>query len=118
MDFLTIAGTVATVGTAIIAIQKIFKNIKKSREEHAEKILQEAKDAASVSNVKLEGRLDALEADLEGLKASVAKDIAYTQSSYKAALKSVEGKIADARQELRDHHAQIMQLLTALIEKE
>jgi predicted nucleic acid-binding Zn-ribbon protein len=115
-NLMTIVGSVLTVATAIAAVQKVLKNIQKSREEHNAKILQAAKEEISAAKRKLEGRIIALELDVEHLRDSVSKDLVRAQESYSEALKSVEEKIKDARQELRDHHSQILQLLSALID--
>jgi len=115
-SIMTVAGSIVTLGTCVITIQKILKNIKKDREEHNAKILQAAKEEVSAARSKLEGRIRALEADLDNLKDTVSRDLEHVKETHSSELKNVSEKIKEIRQELRDQHSQILQLLTTLID--
>jgi len=117
MDWISISGGIAAVATAVVTVQKVLKNLKKAHELHNAKILQAAKEDLSVAKIKLEARIEALEHSLVALKEGVSRDIAHVKETHSNELKNLGEKIGEIRQELRDQHAQILQLLTALIDK-
>lgn len=110
------AGSIVTIITGIAAVQKVLKNLEKSRSEHNALILQAAKEEISTIRRKLEIRILSLEGDLDSLRDSVNKDLAHVKETHGNELENVGEKIQEIRQELRDQHSQILQLLTALIE--
>jgi chromosome segregation ATPase len=116
MDWMTVAGAVVTVGTAVVTVQKILKNFKKAHEERNAQVLQAAKEELSVAKLKLEGRLEALETALEALKENVDKDLAHAKETHATELKNLSEKITQIREDLREQHSQVLQLLTALID--
>jgi peptidoglycan hydrolase CwlO-like protein len=115
-SLMTYAGFLVAVATIIVTVQKILKNVRKSRDEDSAKILQAAKEEISSARSKLEGRIKALEGDLDNLKESMSRDLEHVKETHQSELENVSGKIQEIRQELRDQHIQIIQLLTSLID--
>lgn len=115
LSIMTIAGSIITVGTAVITTQKIVKNFRKIREEHNAKLLQAAKEEVAITKIKLESRIKEIESDLETLKITVGKDIEHVRENYATEIKNLGDKVDDIRSELRDQHIQILQLLTKML---
>lgn len=114
---MAISGTVTTVGGAWLVLQKIFRSIKKARQEQSAKILQEAKEEVSRSKNRLEEKIRSLESDLGNLRDSVQKDIQHIKETHSAEIKNLGDKIEQLRDDLREQHAQILGLLGKMIEK-
>lgn len=115
-SIMTVAGSIVTIGTAISIIQKIFRNVKKAREEYNAQILQAAKEEISLARLKLEARIKDVEADLDTLKVSLSKDLDHVKETHNAELKNLGEKIEEVRSELRFQHTQILQLLTKMVD--
>jgi hypothetical protein len=116
VDWITVTGAAATVGTVFVTVQKILKNFKRSHEERNAQVLQAAKEELSITKLKLEARIGALEASLETLKEGVSRDIAHVKETHSAELKNLGERIQEVREQLHLQHTQILQLLTALID--
>jgi len=109
-------GIAMGVATLVVTLQKVVKNFKKDREEHAAKILQEAKEEDNLLRIRLEAKITEIDAKVKNLETSVNKDIKHLQDVYSAEIKSLGEKIEVLRDELRDQHSQMVALLTKLVE--
>jgi hypothetical protein len=115
-SIITIAGGIATLGTAVTVIQKVFKNLQKAREERNAIILHAAKEEISRARVALESRIKDIESDLANLKVALNKDLDYAKESNNEAIKVLGEKVDETRRELREAHTQILQLLTRMLD--
>ena len=97
--------------------RKILKEIKKSKEESASKILEEAKQFDKEIKEKLEARIDLLENQLHNLEENVSKDINHIKETQASEIKNLASKIDELREELRTGHSSLIQLLTRLVDK-
>jgi uncharacterized protein YPO0396 len=108
-------GTMIAIGTLILTMQKISKNFKKDRDEHAAKILQSAKEEDSLMKAKLEARIEKVGAELKNLEFNVNKDISHVKDTYNGEIKNLGQKIEDLRSELKNQHGQLVGLLSEMI---
>lgn len=115
MNTMIPVGAMIAMGTLILTIQKISKNFKKEREEHAAKILQHAKEEDALVKAKLEARIEKALAELKNLELSVNKDINHIKESYGNEIKNLGEKIESLRSDLRNQHAQLVDLLSEMI---
>lgn len=106
-----------TLSGLVLTWQKIVKNSKKAREEDSAKILHAAKEEDSLLKLKLEARIEKIDAQLKTLEQSVTKDIDHMRSTYAAEIKVLGDKIEALRDELRSQHSGLVELLTKLISK-
>ena len=108
-------GGLIALATLILTMQKISKNFKKDRDEHAAKILQAAKEEDSLIKAKLEARIEKVGADLKNFELNVNKDINHLRETYNGEIKNLGNKIEDLRSELKNQHGQLVQLLSEMI---
>lgn len=108
-------GSLIAIGSLVLTLQKIAKNFKKDREEHAAKILQQAKEEDALIKAKLEARVDKLSHELKTLQASVGKDIEHIKETYNGEIRNLGEKIEELRSELRNQHGQLVNLLSEMI---
>lgn len=108
--------SVLLVGSIILTLQKVVKNAKKDREEHAARILQHAKEEDALLKAKLEARVEKLDAQLRNLELNVNKDITHLKDVYSAEIKNLGDKIDTLRDELHNQHSQMVTLLSKIID--
>lgn len=108
-------GGLIALATLVLTMQKISKNFKKDRDEHAAKILQAAKEEDSLIKAKLEARIEKVGAELKNLELNVNKDINHLRETYNGEIKNLGNKIEDLRSELKNQHGQLVQLLSEMI---
>ena len=108
-------GGLIALATLILTMQKISKNFKKDRDEHAAKILQAAKEEDSLIKAKLEARIEKVGAELKNFELNVNKDINHLRETYNGEIKNLGNKIEDLRSELKNQHGQLVQLLSEMI---
>ena len=108
-------GAMIAIGTLILTMQKISKNFKKDRDEHAARILHSAKEEDALIKAKLEARVEKLSLELKTLESSVNKDIKHIKETYNGEIKNLGSKIEELRSELRNQHGQLVQLLSEMI---
>ena len=97
--------------------RKVLKEMKKSKEESASKILEEAKQFDKEIKEKLEARIDLLENQLHNLEENVSKDLNHIKETQASEIKNLASKIDELREELRTGHSSLIQLLTRLVDK-
>lgn len=114
---LPLAGLVTAVGTAIYTVQKVTKNFKSDKKEFKAEIIQEALEADAKIKVELEGKVNALKAELENLRVHVEKDLDHIRETYSGEIRNLGNKIEDLRSELREQHGNLVQLLTKMIDR-
>jgi chromosome segregation ATPase len=108
-------GALIALGTLVLTMQKIYKNFKKDRDEHAAKILQAAKEEDALIKAKLEAKIEKLDMEIKSLEASVDKDMDHLKETYNNELRNLGSKIEELRSELRNQHGQLVQLLTKMV---
>lgn len=117
LSLVHIAATVTALGTAWLTIRRIAKDAKKERKEMAAEILQSSREFDQALKTKLEGKIHDLDVRLDALKDNVDKDILHLRETYNGEIKFLGQKIEELRGEVRNQHAQLVQLLTKMIEK-
>lgn len=114
---LELAGAITAFGTAWITVRKIVKDSHKAKKENAAEILQAAKEADQEMKLELESKIQALDLKLRSLEVSVDKDLSHLKEAYTSEIKNLGEKIEDLRNELRQQHAGLLDLLTKLVGK-
>ena len=109
-------GIAMGVATLVVTIQKVFKNLRKEREEYSAKILQMAKEDDNLLKAKLEARIERIDAQVKNLEFNVNKDITHLKETYSAEIRTLGEKIETLRDELRNQHSQMVTLLSKLID--
>lgn len=109
-------GLIISISGLIATWQKIVRNNKQNKEENASKILQAAKEEDALLRSILESKIEKLDIQLKMLELNVGKDLDHLKENYKAEIKVLGEKIEALRDELRDRHGQMVDLLHSLIE--
>lgn len=112
------AGAIVAIGSAWLTVRKIAKDAKRERKELVAEILQEAKEADTLIKSKLESRIEAIRAELKNLEFNVSKDVEHLRETQKNEMKNLGEKIETLRDELRNKHSELVQLLTAMVNKD
>ena len=115
-NLITMAGMVITIGTAVLTVLKVNRTLKKDREEQEAKILQQAKEEDSTLRASLQSQIDAKDVEIKNLKESFAKDIEHLRETHSSQIANLGEKIEQLRDELRDRHGQMVELLSKLID--
>lgn len=110
-------GIAIGVATLVVTLQKVFKNFRKEREEYAAKIIQSAKEDDQAIKLKLEAKIEALSTKINNLEASVNKDMAHLKDTYTSEIKNLGEKIENLRDELRQQHSGLIELLSKIVGK-
>lgn len=110
-------GVAIGVATLIVTVQKVFKNLRKEREEYAAKLMQSAKEDDALLKAKLEARIEKIDAQVKTLELSVSKDMAHLKETYSSEIKNLGEKIEALRDELRSQHSGLIELLTKIVGK-
>lgn len=108
---------IIAISGLILTWQKIVKNAKKDREEHTAKILQSAKEDDNLLKAKLEARIEKIDAQLKNLELNVNKDMDHLKQTYSMEIKTLGDKIELLRDELRQQHSGLIDLLTKIVSK-
>jgi hypothetical protein len=108
-----IATVVTAIGGAIVASKKSSKKDKKAE---SNRILEEAKEELTTVRKDLEMKIKLVEIDLKNLKHDIAKDIEFIKETQASEIKVLGEKIQNLRDELRAQHADLVGLLSKLIE--
>jgi hypothetical protein len=104
---LSIAAMVTTIGTAILTIRKIAKDMERTKRIQEAKILQAAKEADAILNTKFDNKFKELE-----------NEIVHLKEYHMSELKNLGEKIENLRTELGVQHASLLSLLTKLVGKD
>ena len=110
-------GLALGIATLVVTLQKVFKNFRKERDEYAAKVIQAAKEDDAVIKAKLEAKIEALSVKINSLEASVNKDMAHLKETYTSEIKNLGDKIENLRDELRQNHSGLIDLLTKMVAK-
>lgn len=113
---LEIAGMITAFGGACLTIWNIFLKFKKNREYYRKSILSQAKLEMDKIQIQLEDKIKALEVELAVQKENVAKDISFMKETQTAEIANLANKIQDIREQLNTQHAQLVALLTKLVD--
>lgn len=111
---LEITGLIGAVMAAWTLPWKISRDMRKEREAEAAKVLQAAKENDSKVRAEFEAKVNLLELEVQNLKHDVDKDLAHIKETYNGALANLGQKIEDLRDELRQHHTNLLSLLTKM----
>lgn len=117
MNTMVPVGALIAIGTLVLTVQKILKNVKKAKEEERAKILQEAKEQVASVKIELEAKIDGLEEKLKNVETSVGKDLSHLKDLHESEIKVLGEKIESLRDELKTQHVQLMTILTKLIDE-
>ncbi len=114
---MSVAAATTALGGAWLTIRKIAKDNDRRKKQYTAEILQSAKEADQSLKVRLESKVHELEIQLRTLKENVDKDITHLRETYNGEIKFLGQKIEELRSEVRNQHAQLVQLLTKMIDK-
>src|ERR1035437_2028160 len=117
MQYYDSLGLALCIATLVVTLQKVFKNFRKERDEYAAKVMQAAKEDDAVIKAKLEAKIEALSVKINSLEASVNKDMAHLKETYTSEIKNLGDKIENLRDELRQNHSGLIDLLTKMVAK-
>lgn len=117
MQYYGAVGMAIALGTLVVTIQKILRNVKKERDEDAAKILQAAKEEDNALKAKLEAKVEAISVKLNNLEMSVEKDMSHLRETYTSEIKNLGEKIENLRDELRQQHSGLIELLSKIVGK-
>lgn len=110
-------GTMIAIGTLILTIQKILRNLKKSKSEHSARILQAAKEEDNQLRIQLESKIELIRSHVENLEANINKDMGHLKETYTSEIKNLGEKIENLRDELRQQHSGLIELLSKIVGK-
>jgi uncharacterized protein YoxC len=110
-------GLAIGIATLVVTLQKVFKNFRKERDEYAAKVIQAAKEDDAVIKAKLEAKIEALSVKINSLEVSVNKDMDHLKATYTSEIKNLGDKIENLRDELRQQHSGLIDLLTKMVGK-
>lgn len=113
---LSFAGVVTVIGGAWITVRKIVKDAKKDKEDLAESILETAKEEIALKELAFESKIREVNQRVDSLEDSINKDLEHLKESYNNEMRSLSNKIETLRDELRGQHANLLTLITKLIE--
>ena len=110
-----IGGAATAIGSTWAAIKHLKYNRKSKKEKERQEILDTAHEAMSKIEVKLNGRINKLEIELEAQKLSVSRDLDHVKEIYNAEIRNLADKIDSLRQDLGEQHSNMVALLTKLV---
>lgn len=121
VDFQTVStaiGSLIALGTCFTIYQKIIRGFRRGKERREAKLLQDAKEAASVVKLELKKEIDDTNEALENYKVSMEKELAHIKETSNSEIKNLAQNIENLRDELRQQYQQMVQLLAKMIDKE
>lgn len=113
-----LAIAITTLGGAWLTVKKIARDAKRTKKEQAAEILHAAKEADMEMKLKLDAKIQALDAKVKNLEANVEKDLDHLKQTYNGEIRNLGQKIEELRSELRNQHGQLVALLTKMISKD
>jgi hypothetical protein len=120
LDFqiiMSVIGAFIAIGTAWITIKKIMNYNKSDKKAQSNEILRQAREEMDLKSKEMELRVQAVEDRMANLEKNVEKDIDYIKQAYTNEIKMLGEKIENLRDELRGNHANLLGLITKLIER-
>ena len=111
------AGIITACGGIYSGFRRLSMNLKIKKEREHQAILDKAAEEMDRIKSNLEEKIQALEIDLATQKTSVDKDLQHMRENYMLEMHAVSEKINDLRDQLNQQHAQLVTLLTRMIEK-
>lgn len=119
IDIPSTAGVIAagaTVCGSIYASWRHFRFSKQARKDQEKQdLLKEAKDQVSPMIEALETKINKLVVEIENQKEKVDRDFSYMKSTYTNEIKVLGEKIENLREQINTSHAQMVTLLTQLV---
>lgn len=114
---LSVAGAISVLGGAWLTVKSIAKESERSKKNQSASILQSAKEADSVLKSKLESKINELESQIKAYQDIAEKDIEHLKETYNNEIKNLGEKIENLRDEVNNHHTQIIQLLSKMLDR-
>lgn len=114
---LTVSGAISLVGGAIVTVQKIIARNEAAKKQAEAKLLHEAKEAVNSVRRDMEGELKLVRQELDNLENSMNKDLGYMKEAYEGDMRALGDKIETLRDDVRNHHSQIITFLTEMLKK-
>jgi hypothetical protein len=116
-SLVSIAATITALGSAFLTVRKVISNLEKKRKAQKEDILREAIKSDDALSVKLTNKIHDLDTEIKTMKQDHSKDIAHLKETYNGEIKFLGQKIEELRSEVRNQHAQLVQLLSKMIDR-
>ncbi len=111
----TVAGVTTAIGAVWTSVRHMQNAAKLRKEKEKEHILALAKEEIDKVEAQLKEKIDQLEIELEVQKKSVEQEFGHIKEIYGAEIRSLGEKIEGLRQDLSAQHANMINLLTKLV---
>jgi peptidoglycan hydrolase CwlO-like protein len=109
------SGGIITIGTAFLTVKKVLRNIAVDKKRQANEILREAKEEMDRREIVLKNKITELETKIEELEKSVDKDLGHLKETFNGEIRNLAAKIEGLRDDLKEQHTQLLQILSKLI---
>lgn len=110
------AAVITAVGGLYTAGRRVIAHSKKKSEQYREGILKQANDEMGKVKTELTEKIKSIETELENHKVNISKDLGFLKQTYSTEIKNLGDKIETVREQLNTQHAQLVALLTRLID--
>jgi hypothetical protein len=114
---LSVAAMITALGTAWLTIRKIAKDVELQRKLQSEEILKAARKDDTALRLQLESEIHDLRGEIKVIKEGHQKDMDHLRETYNGEIKFLGQKIEELRSEVRNQHAQLVQLLSKMIDR-
>lgn len=111
-----IGGAVTAVAGLYGAIKHLAGRYKRTKEKYREGILKEAKEGAERIREELEAKITKVESELRSQQEMLAVDLSHTKDIYNSEIKILGQRIQELRQDISAQHANLVALLTKLVD--
>lgn len=114
MDATSLTSIIAGLGTVITVYFTLAKMKKAGMEERR----QENRDVLERAREYADHKCNNTMNELENLEERLAQDIKHLDENYRKEIRAIDKKIDEVRNEIREHHAGLVNILTKMIEKD
>jgi polyhydroxyalkanoate synthesis regulator phasin len=108
----------ASAATALAGVAGAWFKAKKDIKAEIAKDIQALKDHYKAEHEKVDLRLDAVRNEILGLEKKVERDIEHVRMTYNSEVRNLTEKVEGLREEVRQHHGQLLGLLAKLVSSE
>ena len=111
------SGTLLTLVMGVYAaIKHMRKRNRIAKAKYRQDILDQAEAQVTKVKTELESKIEKLEIELEAQKLNIFKDLSHIKENYSMEIRVLGEKIEDVRAQIQQQHAQLVALLTRMIE--
>jgi hypothetical protein len=110
------AGLITAIGGVYPAISHYKAKVKKNKELYRKEILDQAKTEMEKIEKDLKDKIKFLESEFQAQKISIYKDFNFFKETHNSEIKALGEKIENLRADLSQQHANLVALLTKLVD--